>query len=259
MRHVSILLTAALLAALLASCGPQKPAEITPTPTVTQAVVYASDQDAERLVAHTVSIQDTPQALVDELIALSALPEGTQVLSFTCGDTDEAGRTLGRLDLSEEFGTAADSTGTSGELMLLSSLTNTFCLHYDLSLLAVTVEGQVLETGHNRYDQPLGIYYALLPEEESYTGMLTRDDLAETESMAREYYDSGTTYQLLSLRLAADGQYASCLTREELLDCPPGQVAVYEAETDHAGTGIYRHIVFLKEDSGQWSQLREGY
>ena len=58
------------------------------------------------------------------------------------------------LDVFQAFGDAAASTGTAGETMLLGSLVNTMLTYYNAETLTLTVDGAVLETGHNVYDTP---------------------------------------------------------------------------------------------------------
>ena len=135
-----------------------------------EAVLYLPNEDASAFETVTETVKATPQGLVDALVAHGALPQGTEVLSFTLDDhgveTQEGdtvsytpGDTLTiDLDVSQAFGDAAASTGTAGESMLLGSLINTMLEAYQADEVLLTCEGEVLETGHNVYDQPLTFF-----------------------------------------------------------------------------------------------------
>lgn len=63
------------------------------------------------------------------------------------------------LDLNRPFGEYLMTMGTSGEYIILASLTNTFLENYKAEQIAITVEGKAIETGHNEYDEPFTYYY----------------------------------------------------------------------------------------------------
>ena len=51
---------------------------------------------------------------------------------------------------------------TSGEYVILGSVVNTFLTAYDADAIIITVDGEVLETGHSVYDQPLTLYQSFI-------------------------------------------------------------------------------------------------
>lgn len=87
--------------------------------------------------------------IVAALVEAGALPEGCAVLSMTV-DGDHMD-----LDMSQEYGTAVATTGTAGEIMFIGALVNTLTTAFDVTTITLTVEGNVLETGHTVYDFPL--------------------------------------------------------------------------------------------------------
>ena len=134
-----------------------------------EATLYLPNDNADGFETVTETVQANPQGLVDALIAHDALPEGVTVNDFrmedngtetTEGEGDDAsvsytpGDSQIFLDVSQAFGDAASTTGTAGETMLLGSLVNTMLTYYNAETLTLTVEGAVLETGHNVYDTP---------------------------------------------------------------------------------------------------------
>ena len=44
--------------------------------------------------------------------------------------------------------------GSSGEVLTVQAVTKTICENLDAKAMKFTVEGKVLETGHNIYDEP---------------------------------------------------------------------------------------------------------
>ena len=134
-----------------------------------EATLYLPNDNADGFETVTETVQANPQGLVDALIAHDALPEGVTVNDFrmedngtetTEGEGDDAsvsytpGDSQIFLDVSQAFGDAASTTGTAGETMLLGSLVNTMLTYYNAETLTLTVDGAVLETGHNVYDTP---------------------------------------------------------------------------------------------------------
>jgi len=65
---------------------------------------------------------------------------------------DQTTRTL---DMNTAFAHALNGLGTSGEWLLLGSVVNTFLTFYGWESMYVTVNGQVIDTGHNIYDEAL--------------------------------------------------------------------------------------------------------
>ena len=134
-----------------------------------EATLYLPNDNADGFETVTETVQANPQGLVDALITHDALPEGVTVNDFrmedngtetTEGEGDDAsvsytpGDSQIFLDVSQAFGDAASTTGTAGETMLLGSLVNTMLTYYNAETLTLTVDGAVLETGHNVYDTP---------------------------------------------------------------------------------------------------------
>lgn len=163
------ILALTLLSALCACDKAAAPAERTPpphtaavqpeTPLAAEVTLFLPNATADGSVEKTVELEaaagDTgisAPALVDALIAHGALPEGVAVNRFAVE------RGIARLDLNAAFAEAVRAAGTNGETMYLASVVNTFLSNYDCDALALTIEGEALETGHRLYDQPLTMY-----------------------------------------------------------------------------------------------------
>lgn len=115
--------------------------------------VYYPDADVMYLRATGIILPDDAQDLAAELNAgLSGwvLQEDARILS-----AELDGGVL-RLDLNDAAAAQIRSYGTSGELLTVQSIVNTALEYVDgAESVMLTVNGGVLETGHNVYDYPL--------------------------------------------------------------------------------------------------------
>ena len=89
---------------------------------------------------------DSDQSLVDALIAAGSLPEGVKVQSSSLQNG-----TL-TLDMNAAFGEAIRASGTAGETLKIYALVNTFAQARGATAVLITVDGKVLESGHEVYD-----------------------------------------------------------------------------------------------------------
>lgn len=143
-----------------------KPESEEKTEPVTVSVYYGNGA-ADGFEQKEVEIKGlTPQNLIDELAKLNVVSIDTRVKSF-----DQDGEAL-KLDLSKDFSQYLNMMGTSGEYIVMGGLVNTFLSAYEGGEILITVEGEVLETGHASYENPLG-FFEFDPKQE---------DEAETEN-----------------------------------------------------------------------------
>ena len=80
---------------------------------------------------------------MDALIAAGSLPEGVKVQSSSLEN--------GTLTL-DAFGEAIRASGTAGETLKIYALVNTFAQARGATAVLITVDGKVLESGHEVYD-----------------------------------------------------------------------------------------------------------
>ncbi|WP_317855904.1 hypothetical protein [Chakrabartyella piscis] len=85
------------------------------------------------------------QDLVDVWLLQGGISDDIQVISFANGT----------MDLNQAFADFISHYGSSGELMYIEGFAQTVKECYGLSELYLTIEGNVLETGHSIYDFPL--------------------------------------------------------------------------------------------------------
>ena len=155
MRNFVVLALILALALGIFACGKREPEE------TTRVTLYLPDHDAveaggygfvkktlELHMAKLVSLQ--AMELVSHLVYDGALPEGCDVLHFYVSTSE--------LDMNAAFAQALSSSGTLGETLLLGCLVNTMLEFFALDSITITVEGEVLQTGHETYDHPLTFY-----------------------------------------------------------------------------------------------------
>ncbi len=132
-----------------------------PDSTVKTVVLYLPNDTADGLEQLEIELEPTAENLVDALVQHGALPEGTQVNSFAIADG------TGQLDLSSQFASALQATGTAGESMYLACLVNTLTQALDIAAVRLTCDGEILETGHSYYDEPIEFFDWETPEQTS--------------------------------------------------------------------------------------------
>jgi len=115
--------------------------------------VYYGNENADGFYTDEVRIKELrADFLIEKLIEANVLPKDVKAVRFT-----KEGRTL-KLDLNEAFINCIFSKGTAGEYLLIGSIVNTFLKAYDASEIYLTVNNEIIETGHVIYDFALNFY-----------------------------------------------------------------------------------------------------
>lgn len=115
--------------------------------------LYVGNENGDGLVTETVTVQEiTPETILLALSDKNIVPKETKLLDFK-----DNGETL-TLDLSQEYQEYASSYGTSGELVIVGGVVNTFLDAYDADTITILVEGSAWDTGHADYSGALGRY-----------------------------------------------------------------------------------------------------
>ncbi len=129
---------------------PEPPAEPEPeVPETVDVVLYIPNENVDGWEPETVNMELSAENILAALVERQIQPEGTKLLSFA---QDENTITV---DISQEFGDAISSTGTTGEAILMSSLANSLLEAFGAEEMVITCEGQPVETGHVVYDFPV--------------------------------------------------------------------------------------------------------
>ena len=112
--------------------------------------LYVSNDDATEFVSESVKIDElTPENIVNALVQKSVLPSDIQVLK--CEEQIVDGVKSLDVDFNEAFGAYVCSMGTTGEYYTIGSVVNTFLDAYSCEQIKITVEGNILESGHAEY------------------------------------------------------------------------------------------------------------
>lgn len=99
----------------------------------------------------------TDDVIIRQLVNAGVLAEDTSVSTVMEVSTDTGKATL-EADFNDALRQSLLPMGTAGEYVLMGSVVNTFLTAYQADAITITVEGEVLETGHSVYDQPLEFY-----------------------------------------------------------------------------------------------------
>jgi hypothetical protein len=112
--------------------------------------VYVPNDNADGF--NTVEITGDKLSALDALKLAGVLPENIVINSYSwCGDTLT-------VDFGPEFRELINSTGTAGEYMIMGSVVNTLITLNHVTYVHVTVDGEILESGHVIYDFPMSFY-----------------------------------------------------------------------------------------------------
>ena len=171
MKKMAFLLIFCLL---LAGCAPSRTApqavpstaaqeETTSAPAQMRITRYLPNDNADGFVTREVTLpREAPGDITEQLIQMDALAEDILEQLVQAGALPEGVRVLsmdnGVLDLNSAFLSFLNTMGTSGEYVVMGSVVNTYLTAFGLDHITITVEGNVPETGHSIYDQPLRMY-----------------------------------------------------------------------------------------------------
>lgn len=120
--------------------------------------VYYGDDEAETLLSKTVEVEKIDEDnILSELVNAGVL-DGDVELNSCKVQKKKNGVVLLKLDFNEVFQTQLRSYGSAGELLMIGAVVNTFLQAESADKVIITIEGDVLETGHTIYDEPLVWY-----------------------------------------------------------------------------------------------------
>ena len=124
------------------------------TPVSVELTVYSMNDNVDGYKETIVEVSEiTLKVLLEQLTLANVLNEGTEINSFSKESVDS--QVVLTIDFNEEFGNKLYSMGSSGEFLTVGSVVNTFLKAYEADLFKFTVNGEVFESGHVIYDEPL--------------------------------------------------------------------------------------------------------
>ena len=111
---------------------------------------YRGNENADGLLSREVQVPEiTPSAVLSALIDDGVVPPSVSVLALIQNEQQL------QIDFNDAFLQHLCSVGTAGETILIGSVVNTFLSAYEAQSVIITVNGEVPESGHVRYDFPL--------------------------------------------------------------------------------------------------------
>ena len=139
---------------------PQVSEEVTETEAPEEELelkLYRGTEESDGLIYDTVYVSEINEdVIMEQLILAKVLPETVALNKIT--ESEEDGKETIILDFNQAFQELLQSYGSSGEMILMGSVVNTFLEGLGAEQAMITVEGEVLETGHEVYDSYLGRY-----------------------------------------------------------------------------------------------------
>lgn len=119
-----------------------------------ELLLYYSNSNADGLEMETIEVEAvTPDIIINNLTKHNIVSIDTKVNDFV--EMEEEGRRIINLDLNKAFEEYLKTMGTSGELVIMAALTNTFLEAYHADALCITAEGKPVESGHAVYKEQL--------------------------------------------------------------------------------------------------------
>lgn len=109
--------------------------------------VYSPNENADGFIEEVVEVNEVnPVSILWELKQRNPVLENVEI--NYCSLDDE----FFTIDFNQAFADVVCSMGTSGELMVVGSVVNTYLSALHIDSMYFTVEGEVLESGHTVYD-----------------------------------------------------------------------------------------------------------
>ena len=146
---------------LLSGCGSTASTPTTAVETTEPLeilTVFSPNENADGFVKTDIAVPAiTDAVIIQQLVNVGVLAEVTSVSTVMEVSTDTGKATL-EADFNDALRQSLLPMGTAGEYVLMGSVVNTFLTAYQADAITITVEGEVLETGHSVYDQPLTFY-----------------------------------------------------------------------------------------------------
>lgn len=112
--------------------------------------VYTPNETLDGFIAEEVTGEKL--SVLEALIDAGVLNENVEVNSVALEGTALS------VDMNSAFAEQVYTMGTTGEHMLMGCLVNTFLSAYNAETLTLTVEGEILESGHIVYDFPMEFF-----------------------------------------------------------------------------------------------------
>lgn len=115
--------------------------------------IYIPNSNADGFDTEIISVKEiSAETVLNELKNYKVLPADVSINNFKIEDG------LITIDFNKSFSDLVCSMGTSGETMIVGSVVNTFLDAFQAEAVYITVNGDILESGHIIYDFELDFF-----------------------------------------------------------------------------------------------------
>lgn len=123
-------------------------------PEVFPITIYHGNANADGFETTEFEVEEmNMNVLVEKLIEVGVLNEDVVIGSMQFRDGGLV------LNFNDAFADQINTMGTSGERMMVGSVVNTFLTAFNkVDKVSILVSGEVLESGHVVYDEPMGFF-----------------------------------------------------------------------------------------------------
>ena len=129
----------------------EAPTEAPTDPPLVSVTIYHGNANADGFETAEFEVEEiNMNVLVEKLIEVGVLNEDVFITSMRIDGENLI------LNFGPAFADQLNTMGTSGERMMMGSVVNTFLTAFDAGTVSVRVDGQILESGHVIYDEPMG-------------------------------------------------------------------------------------------------------
>ncbi len=119
--------------------------------------IFSPNENVDGLIKTKMEIDELKESFIlDELIQMKVVLEGTRINKFE--KREENAKVCLIVDFNDKLADLLYSCGTSGEYVVMASIVNTYLEAYDAESFEFTINGEVFESGHIIYDEPLGFF-----------------------------------------------------------------------------------------------------
>ena len=119
--------------------------------------IFSPNENVDGLISEQAEMAELNESLVlEELIQAKVVLEGTKINKFE--KREENDKVCLIVDFNDKLADLLYSCGTSGEYVVMASIVNTYLEAYDAESFEFTINGEVFESGHIIYDEPLAFF-----------------------------------------------------------------------------------------------------
>ena len=124
-----------------------EPQNVESQPERTAITVYVPNENVDGF--DTVVIEGEKLSFLEAMIKAGVLTEDVEINAFSWTEDTVT------VDFNGAFSNLINTMGTSGEYVLMGSIVNTLIELNDVQYVRITVDGEILESGHMVYDFPM--------------------------------------------------------------------------------------------------------